>query len=74
MWLNLFNGFGFGIRNDIVVWARKKTGVPVVRVISVKEAEEFLNKYPTFVLGVFDKFEVHFCFGLFCAFAYCIKV
>ncbi|KAH7565226.1 hypothetical protein ACOSP7_020516 [Xanthoceras sorbifolium] len=42
---------------EIVIWARKKTGVPVIGISSVNEAEEFLKKYHTFVLGVFDKFE-----------------
>ncbi|XP_031277725.1 protein disulfide isomerase-like 1-6 isoform X2 [Pistacia vera] len=42
---------------EIVIWARKKTGVPVIRINTVKAAEEFLKKYPMFVLGKFDKFE-----------------
>ncbi|TXG69050.1 hypothetical protein EZV62_003985 [Acer yangbiense] len=42
---------------EIVIWARKKTGVPVIRISSVNEAEGFLKKYHTFVLGAFDKFE-----------------
>ncbi|GAY51160.1 hypothetical protein CUMW_132150 [Citrus unshiu] len=42
---------------DIVVWARKKTGAPVMRTNTVNEAEEFLKKYQTFVLGMFKKFE-----------------
>ncbi|XP_044496319.1 protein disulfide isomerase-like 1-6 isoform X2 [Mangifera indica] len=42
---------------EIVIWARKKTGVPVIRINSVTEAEEFLKKYPMFVLGLFDKLE-----------------
>ncbi|KAK2654824.1 hypothetical protein Ddye_014680 [Dipteronia dyeriana] len=45
-------------REDIVIWARKKTGVPVIRISSVNEAEGFLKKYHTLVLGAFDKFEV----------------
>ncbi|KAJ4718117.1 putative Protein disulfide isomerase [Melia azedarach] len=44
---------------DIVIWARKKTGAPVIRVNSVNEAEDILKKYPTFVLGLFNKFEGH---------------
>lgn len=47
-------GFSAG---DIVIWARKKTGVPVIRLSSVAEAEEFLKKYSMFVLGLFEKFE-----------------
>ncbi|XP_030525510.2 protein disulfide isomerase-like 1-6 isoform X3 [Rhodamnia argentea] len=42
---------------EIVIWARKKTGVPVVRVNCVTEAEEFLKKYHMFAVGVFEKFE-----------------
>ncbi|KAF7843353.1 protein disulfide isomerase-like 1-6 [Senna tora] len=42
---------------DIVIWARKKTGTPVLRVSSVTEAEEFLKKYQTFVVGLFSKSE-----------------
>ncbi|KAJ0006743.1 hypothetical protein Pint_29771 [Pistacia integerrima] len=33
---------------EIVIWARKKTGVPVIRINTVKEAEEFLKKYPMY--------------------------
>ncbi|CAL1400284.1 unnamed protein product [Linum trigynum] len=42
---------------DIVIWARKKTGDPVIRVNSVAEAEKFLETYHIYVLGLFDKFE-----------------
>ncbi|PON88442.1 DnaJ-like [Trema orientale] len=42
---------------EIVIWARKKTGVPVIRINSVTEAEEFLKKYHTIVIGFFEKFE-----------------
>ncbi|XP_015933584.1 protein disulfide isomerase-like 1-6 [Arachis duranensis] len=45
--------------DDIVIWARKKTGSSVIRINSEKEAEEFLTKYHTFVIGRFDKFEGH---------------
>jgi protein disulfide-isomerase A1 len=41
-----------------VIWARKKTGVPVIRISSSVEAEDFQKKYHLFVLGLFDKFEV----------------
>ncbi|XP_050231328.1 protein disulfide isomerase-like 1-6 [Mercurialis annua] len=44
---------------DIVIWARKKTGVPVTRLSSISEAEDFLEKYHMFVLGVFEKVEGH---------------
>ncbi|XP_027344209.1 protein disulfide isomerase-like 1-6 isoform X2 [Abrus precatorius] len=43
--------------DDIVTWARKKTGTLVIRIGSVAEAEEFLKKYQTFLIGRFDKFE-----------------
>ncbi|XP_020207731.1 protein disulfide isomerase-like 1-6 [Cajanus cajan] len=43
--------------DDIVIWARKKTGAPVVRISSVAEAEGFLRKYQTFLVGLFEKFE-----------------
>lgn len=44
-----------------MIWARKKTGTPVIRIGSVTEAEEFLKKYDTFVIGLFNKFEVSDC-------------
>ncbi|XP_059640516.1 protein disulfide isomerase-like 1-6 [Cornus florida] len=50
-----YNG-GF-TSQDIVIWARKKTGVPVIRINSVNEAKEFLEKHSTFVVGLFKKFE-----------------
>ena len=50
--------FHHDFRDDIVIWARKKTGTPIIRISSGKEAEEFLKKYHTFVIGRFDKFEV----------------
>ena len=48
----------FCFREEIVIWARKKTGVPIIRISSVTEAEEFLKKYHTYVVGFFQKFEV----------------
>lgn len=42
---------------EIVIWARKKTGVPLICISSVAEAEEYLKKYHTFVIGLFEKFE-----------------
>ncbi|XP_057542863.1 protein disulfide isomerase-like 1-6 [Amaranthus tricolor] len=44
---------------EIVIWARKKIGDPVVRLNSVIEAEAFAKKYSMFVLGLFEKFEGH---------------
>ncbi|KAL2968168.1 hypothetical protein AAZX31_15G015400 [Glycine max] len=43
--------------DDIVIWAQKKTSTPVIRIGSVTEAEKFLRKYQTFLIGRFDKFE-----------------
>lgn len=54
----MFIWSGFCFREEIVIWARKKTGVPVIRISSVKEAEEFLKKYHTYVVGFFENFEV----------------
>ncbi|KAJ4832071.1 Protein disulfide isomerase-like 1-5 [Turnera subulata] len=42
---------------EIVIWARKKTGFPVIRISSATEAEEFVGKSHTFVVGLFEKFE-----------------
>ncbi|KAJ4882111.1 Protein disulfide isomerase-like 1-5 [Raphanus sativus] len=42
---------------DIVVWVQKKTGTPIITVNSLDEARRFLNKYHTFVVGFFHKFE-----------------
>ena len=54
--IDLLGSFGF--REDIMIWVRKKTGTPVVKLGSVDEATEFLKKYHSFVLGLFEKFEV----------------
>lgn len=43
-----------------MIWARKKTGEPVVRLNSVSEAEAFAKKYSMFVVGLFEDFEVFF--------------
>ncbi|KAJ3692079.1 hypothetical protein LUZ60_012429 [Juncus effusus] len=42
---------------EIVIWARKKTGSPVVRVSTEDSAKEFLKKYNKFVLGLFESFK-----------------
>ncbi|KAH1219411.1 Protein disulfide isomerase-like 1-6 [Glycine max] len=47
--------------DDIVIWAQKKTSTPVIRISSVAEAEKFLTKYQTFLIGRFENFEV--CWG-----------
>ncbi|RRT78684.1 hypothetical protein B296_00003075 [Ensete ventricosum] len=45
-------------REEIVIWARKKTGVPVIRLSSINDAEEFLRQHQIFVIGLFEKYEV----------------
>ncbi|XP_026448779.1 protein disulfide isomerase-like 1-6 isoform X1 [Papaver somniferum] len=42
---------------EIVIWARKKTGMPTIRLNSVPESEDFLSKNPMFIIGLFEKFE-----------------
>nr|XP_010915825.1 protein disulfide isomerase-like 1-5 isoform X1 [Elaeis guineensis] len=42
---------------EIVVWARKKTGVPVIRLSSTNAAEEYHHKHQTFILGLFENYE-----------------
>ncbi|KAL2539234.1 Protein disulfide isomerase-like 1-6 [Abeliophyllum distichum] len=43
--------------DEIVIWARKKTGAPVIRINSVNEANEFPKKHSMFAVGLFDKLE-----------------
>lgn len=40
-----------------MTWARKKTGVPVVRVSSETEASEFIKKHTMYAVGFFENFE-----------------
>ncbi|KAL0696665.1 hypothetical protein Bca4012_063845 [Brassica carinata] len=42
---------------EIVIWVQKKTGSPIITVNTVDEAQRFLKKYHTFVVGLFNKFE-----------------
>ncbi|XP_077210075.1 protein disulfide isomerase-like 1-6 [Tasmannia lanceolata] len=42
---------------EIVIWATKKSGVPVIRLSSTTAAEEFLKKHYIFVIGLFENFE-----------------
>lgn len=42
---------------EIVIWARKRTGAPVIKISSHIEANEFLKKHSTFVVGLFENFE-----------------
>lgn len=37
---------------------QKKTGAPIITVNTVDEAQRFLKEYHTFVVGLFEKFEV----------------
>lgn len=46
------------LRDEIVIWARKRTGVPVIRLSSVTAAEEFLKHHPMFAVGLFENYEV----------------
>lgn len=45
-------------REEMVIWARKKTGDPVIRINSIAEANEFLQTHAMYAVGLFDKFEV----------------
>lgn len=63
LWYFEFNGISerfvlLLFREEIVIWVQKKTGAPIVTVNTVDEAERFLKKYHTFVVGLFNKFEV----------------
>ncbi|CAA6672888.1 unnamed protein product [Spirodela intermedia] len=42
---------------EIVIWAQKKTGSPVIRLKSTSAAEEFLRAHQTFAIGCFENFE-----------------
>ncbi|EPS69648.1 hypothetical protein M569_05111, partial [Genlisea aurea] len=42
---------------EIVTWARKKTGMPVIRISSVAEATEFLKQHSVYAVGSFSEFE-----------------
>ncbi|MQL72858.1 hypothetical protein Taro_005192 [Colocasia esculenta] len=42
---------------EIVIWSRKKTGAPIIRLHSINDAEEFIKRHLTFVVGLFGKFE-----------------
>lgn len=58
--LRLFESalFFYLFREEIVIWVQKKTGVPVINISTLNEAEEFLKKHHMFVVGRFEKFEV----------------
>ncbi|KAL0441527.1 UNVERIFIED_CONTAM: protein disulfide isomerase-like 1-6 [Sesamum radiatum] len=42
---------------EMVIWARKKTGSPVIRINAVDEAEEFLKQHAMYAIGLFDNSE-----------------
>lgn len=42
---------------EMVIWVRKKTGTPIIRINSIDEANDFLKKHSMFAAGLFDKFE-----------------
>ncbi|KAK1266279.1 Protein disulfide isomerase-like 1-5 [Acorus gramineus] len=44
-------------REEIVMWTRKKTGYPVIRLISHAMAEEFRSKHDIYLLGLFEDFK-----------------
>lgn len=48
------------VRDEIVIWVRKKTGVPVIRLSSEDSAKQFLKKYKKYAIGLFENYEVHF--------------
>ncbi|PKA63481.1 Protein disulfide isomerase-like 1-5 [Apostasia shenzhenica] len=41
----------------ILIWVRKKTGAPIIRLSSITAAEEFLKKHQMFVVGFFENFK-----------------
>ena len=43
--------------DEIVIWVRKKTGVPTMRLSSLSEAEQFLQRNQTSAVGLFKTFE-----------------
>lgn len=54
-----FGVFSFSlIREEIVLWIRKKTGAPTIRLDSIASAKEFLAKHHEFVVGFFRNYEV----------------
>jgi len=50
--------FGSMFQGGYSHWLQKKTGAPIITLNTVDEAQRFLNKYHTFVLGLFENFEV----------------
>ncbi|KAK9142597.1 hypothetical protein Syun_011997 [Stephania yunnanensis] len=50
-----YNG-GFSAE-ELVIWARKRTGFPVIRLSYVDETKEFTANYRTFLVGLFETYE-----------------
>ncbi|OAY78363.1 Protein disulfide isomerase-like 1-5 [Ananas comosus] len=44
-------------KDEIIIWTRKKTGSPVIRLSSKDSAEEFLQKHHIFAIGLFESYE-----------------
>ncbi|ERM98588.1 protein disulfide isomerase-like 1-6 [Amborella trichopoda] len=51
----LYNG-GF-TSEEMVIWVRKRTGMPVINISSVLQAEEFIAKHQMFLVGLFEDLE-----------------
>ncbi|ONK59762.1 uncharacterized protein A4U43_C08F10280 [Asparagus officinalis] len=43
--------------DEIVIWARKKTGHPIMRLSSTTTAEDFVKGYEIYVVGLFEEYE-----------------
>ncbi|XP_042433571.1 protein disulfide isomerase-like 1-5 [Zingiber officinale] len=44
-------------KEEILIWVRKKTGAPVIRLSSLDAAEDFLRQHQTFIIGHFENYE-----------------
>ncbi|KAG6479889.1 protein disulfide isomerase-like 1-5 [Zingiber officinale] len=44
-------------KEEIVIWVKKKTGAPVIRLSSLDAAEEFLRWHQIFIMGYFENYE-----------------
>uniref|UniRef100_A0A7N0REQ1 Thioredoxin domain-containing protein n=1 Tax=Kalanchoe fedtschenkoi TaxID=63787 RepID=A0A7N0REQ1_KALFE len=42
---------------EMVIWVRKKTGFPVIRINSLSHADSFVKRFSTFAIGLFENFE-----------------
>lgn len=41
-----------------MIWVKKKTGAPVIRLSSLDAAEEILRRHQIFIMGYFENYEV----------------